>query len=136
MPTHSPPLHASKTRKIVGPTSESFSISALPSHSHTVKVEKARKFQTLCRPGAEASAGVTMLRNATDVRELPSVYEGSPADGSKRRQPYREDQPPDFKRSSQSAMQERLKLQASIKDINQNSGKGVPDGANKAEYAK
>jgi hypothetical protein len=33
-------------------------------------------------------------------------------------------------------MQERLKLQASIKDINQNSGKGVPDGANKAEYAK
>ena len=33
-------------------------------------------------------------------------------------------------------MHERLKLQASIKEINQNSGKGVPEGANEAEYRK
>ena len=52
-----------------------------------VKLDKTRKLQGLGRPGGQAMASSgnaelddLMLRNGTDVRELPSMYEGSPTD--------------------------------------------------------
>lgn len=82
--SHSPQLRA-KGRN--GPGAEGFAIVPMPSHSQTVKIDKTRKFQTLGRPSAQVMASSCqpefnnlMLRNATDVRELPSVYEGSPVD--------------------------------------------------------
>lgn len=77
-----------------------------------------------------------MHRNATDVRELPSVYEGSPAGASQQRLANAEEYPPDARRSSQSAMHDRLKLQASIKDINQNSGAHAAGRVRASEHKK
>ena len=96
----------------------------MPSHSQTVKIDKTRKFQTLGRPSAQGMASSCqpefnnlMLRNATDVRELPSVYEGSPVDPSGRqakgagledtRAPAGDEVGSALKRPAQSAMQDR-----------------------------
>lgn len=99
----------------------------MSNHSQTVKIDKTRKFQTL-RAGGQALASSCnaefnnlMLQNATDVRELPSVYEGSPVDPSGRhgkpagvdglgpRVHERDEAGSTLKRPAQSAMEDRQK---------------------------
>ena len=123
---YSPQIRGNNGKSGPAATADGFTGAPMATQSQTVKVDKTRKFQTLGRPGAQAMAASCnaefnnlALRNATDVRELPSIYEGSPVDpfgrqataagmeGVKVRVPEGDETASNLKRPAQSAMQDR-----------------------------